>query len=143
VSFAPGQYLTAQRLNRLQSKTYWTQNSANQVAGSYDPIPGTNTSITIETDGATVAFDWTAAVYGTTTAMASLTSVQAVWDVNTAPTFAVALFSNSTERVTAAANWMTTIPTAGTYTFKLKATVATNSTLQIYTTMKVVVTEVA
>lgn len=142
MSFSPGQFITAQRLNRLQPKAYFSQNSAAiTVAGSGD-VGGTPTSITVETNGATAAFVWTASCY-TTGAMASNTNTFARWDVNDSPTFAVVQQSANGDKVTAANVWVTTVPTAGTYTFKLRYTVVANSQLSIYTAMQVMIMEVA
>lgn len=141
MAFAPGQFLTAQRLNRLQSKSYFSQNSGSIGTGSGD-VGGTPISITVETDGATAAFTWTGSCYASG-AMGGNTNTQAWWDVNASPTFALTQLLTNLEKVTSANVWVTTIPTAGTYTFKLKYTVVANSTLSIYTAMMVVITEVA
>jgi hypothetical protein len=82
-------------------------------------------------------------VYNVTGAMASAASTKAVWDVNSSPTFAVVQQSAAADKVTAANFWSTSIPTAGTYTFKLGYTVVTNSTFSIYTAMMVQIMEVA
>lgn len=143
MSFAPGQFITAQRLNRLQPKTYFSQASgAISVVGSGD-VAGTSMSIVVETNGATAAFTWSAAVYGATGAMASNSNTTVAWDVNTSPTFALVQHSAAADKGVAANVWATTIPTAGTYTFKMKYVVATNSVLQIYSAMMVTITEVA
>lgn len=142
MSFSPGQFITAQRLNRLQPAMYWSQCSgAISIVGSGD-VTGTPTSITVQTNGASAAFHWTVAVYATG-AMSANANTQAFWDVNSSPTFALAQHGANGDKTTAAANWLTTIPTAGTYTFKLRYTVVTNSQMQIYTSMLVVISEVA
>lgn len=142
MSFAPGQFITAQRLNRLQTKTYFSQNSAGITVVGSGNVGGTAISITVETDGATAAFTWTASCYATGL-MASNASTFAKWDVNTSPTFAVVQQSANGDKVTAANVWSTTIPTAGTYIFQLGYNVVANSQLSIYTAMMVQIMEVA
>ena len=143
MSFSPGQFITAQRLNRLQPRTYFVQASGttSPVVSNGD-VTGASTSITVETNGAKATFMWTAAVYATG-AMASNTNTQAYWDVNGSPTFALAQWATNGEKGTVANVWDTTISTAGTYTFKLKTSVVANSQLAIYTSMVVMITEVA
>jgi hypothetical protein len=145
MAFSPGQFITAQRLNRLQPKTYWSQASGAVTggAGTAADIAGTPISITVETNGATAAMDWSVAVYATGAMGTGACVVRAFWDVNGAPTFALYDAQATNYRSTVSANWSTSIGTAGTYTFKLNGSVFTNSTLQIYTTLKVVITEVA
>jgi hypothetical protein len=143
MSFAPGQIITAQRLNRLQPKTYFSQASgAISTVGSGD-VTGTAMSITTETNGATAAFTWSGAFYGVTGAMASNANTRVQWDVNASPTFALVQHSAAADKGVAANVWSTVIPTAGTYTFKMIYVVATNSVLQIYSAMMVTITEVA
>jgi hypothetical protein len=145
MSFLPAQIITAQRLNRLQPKTYWSQCSSAITggAGTTQDVAGTSISITTETNGATAAMDWSFANYATGVMSTNATLVRALWDVNAAPTYALYDAQAANYRATCSANWVTTIPTAGTYTFKLQANVFTNATLQVYTTLKVQITEVA
>lgn len=144
MSFSPGQFITAQRLNRLQTKAYFGQNSgAISAVGSGD-VTGTLISITTETNGATACFTWTASVYATGNMLATgNTNTSAFWDVNQSPTFAVGQLTASSEKVTNANVWVTTIPTAGTYTYKLRYSNSTSGTLSIYTALMVQIMEVA
>jgi hypothetical protein len=141
MSFAPGQFLTAQRLNRLQPATYWVQATSGLGASATVDVPGASMSIVIQTNGATAAFDWSYDFRAT--GASGLASCQAFWDVTGSPAFAVARGATSTDGSTAYQNWVTTIPTAGTYTFKLKAVTSTNGGMNVYTALKVVITEVA
>lgn len=142
MSFSPGQFITAARLNRLQPAHYWAQaSSAIGSVGSGD-VAGTSMNITVQTNGATATMIWTAAIYASGL-MSANANTNAVWDVNLAPTYALAQHSANGDKVTASANWTTTIPTAGTYTFKLKYTNVTNASMQIYTTLLVIINEVA
>lgn len=145
MSFAPGQFITAQRLNRLQSKTYWVQASAFMPASaSVVDITGATMPITVETDGATAAFFWSAD-NRSSSIMGNNSSIRAMWDVNGSPNFAV-YRSGVTGTPEAAATfntWATTIPTHGTYTFKLNGATQLNNTFQVYTSLTVIITEVA
>ncbi len=143
MSFLPGQFITAQRLNRLQPKTYHSQASGSVTGVGSGDMAGTPMSITVETNGATASFTWSAAVYATVGAMAANANTTVAWDVNVSPTFAVAQHSGASDKVVAANVWSTTIPTAGTYTFKMRYVNVANSVLQIYCAMTVVITEVA
>lgn len=143
MSFSPGQFITAQRLNRLQTKTYWSAANGTVAASSTNTdIPGTSMNITIETDGATVAINWSTAFYAAGTAPSSNANSRAFWDVNASPHFALAEFRTANEKVVSAQNWMTTITTAGTYAFKIQATTPANFTIAIYSAIMVQVTEV-
>lgn len=149
MSFAPGQFITAQRLNRLQTKWYWSQNSGLQTAtATGSDVPGSAMSIVVETNGATATFVWSAAIYALAS-MAANGNTQAFWDVNGSPVFALAQWQNnatpaSLDKGTVSNNWVTTIPTAGTYTFKLKYTIVSGaSNLSPYTALTVGITEVA
>jgi hypothetical protein len=144
VSFSPGQFITAQRLNRLQPKTYWAQASAFvSTVTSGNAMAGTSMSITVETNGATANFWFTAAVYSTG-AMGAIASTQGQWDVNSSPTFAVVQLVTANEKASAGNHWSTTIPTAGTYTFSLKYNnPSTFSSLSTYCAIMVQIVEVA
>lgn len=143
MSFSPGQFITAQRLNRLQTKTYWAMaNSTLPASSSNVDAPGTSQNITIETDGATVAINWSTAFYAAGTAPAANAHSQAYWDVNASPHFALVEFRTANEKAVSSQNWMTTITTAGTYAFKIVVTTPANFTMATYTSMMVQVTEV-
>lgn len=142
MSFAPGQIITAQRLNRLQPKTYFAQSSgAITVVGSGN-VAGTAQSITVETDGATQSCFWTAAVYATG-AMGSNASTNAKYDLASAPTFALGQYATNGEKGVSANFWSSAVTTAGTYTWQLGYTVVANSQLAVYTSLMVQITEVA
>lgn len=142
MSFSPGQFITAQRLNRLQPKTYWAAASGviTTVATNQD-VTGCTMSITVDTNGATAAFVWHAATYGNTT-MTNACSARVLWDVNASPVLAVGDMRTLSEKGTPGQNWVTTIGTAGTYTFKMQCTIATGGAIQIHTSMTVTISEV-
>lgn len=142
MSFSPGQIITAQRLNRLQSKTYWAQASGAIAGAGSGDVAGTSQSITVQTNGATASFVWTCAAYASG-AMASNANTQAVWDSNGSPTYALCQWTANLQKGTAANVWSTTISTAGTYTFKLSYTNVANCSLATYTALMVTITEVA
>lgn len=143
MAFSPGQFITAQRLNRLQPKTYWAAASGTVAASQAAvDIPGVTLSITVETNGATAEMLWFAHFYNTGVPAAN-SNAQAYWDVNAAPVFALGQGLNVNEKLAASQSWVTTIPTAGTYTFKVKATTSTNTTTPVYCTLDVKITEVA
>jgi hypothetical protein len=142
MSFLPGQIITAQRLNRLQPKTYWSVASGSVSTVSSGNLAGTAISITTETDGATAACSWTAGVYATG-AMASNSSTQAKYDLATAPVFALGQYSANGEKGISANFWSTSIATAGTYTFQLAYSNVANGVVSFYSTLMVVITEVA
>lgn len=143
MTFAPGQFLTAQRLNRLQSTTYWVAASSGLGASaSTVDVPGATMSITTQTNGATAAMFWSCDFR--TTAVTTVASCRPLWDVNGSPVFAVFKSGSATaEGSTAFQTWTTTIPTAGTYTFKLQATTQVGGSMNIYTALTVIITEVA
>ena len=144
MAFAPGQFITAQRLNRLQPKTYWAQASGTfPVSQTTQDIPGTSMSIVVETTGATIACDWSVSVYATGSAATS-SSARAWFGSDSSPVFALSQSTGATgEKASVANSWLTTVPAAGTYTAKLVGTTQSNTTMSNYSSLKVVVTEVA
>lgn len=143
MSFAPGQFITAQRLNRLQTKTYWAQASGTTaVSQSGVDVAGTSIPVTIETDGASVAVSWSIAAYATAVT-GGLVSARAAFGADTSPVFSVAQFSAATEKTSAANFWLDTVSLAGSYTAKIVATTPAQATLSSYTALMVQVTEVA
>jgi hypothetical protein len=142
MAFAPGQFITAQRLNRLQPKTYWAAASGVLAASSTTvDIAGTSIPLTIETDGAQVAFVWSISVYASG-AMASSASARPFLGADGAPIFALGQWAANTEKGSVANVWVATVLTAGSYTAKLVGTTPSTATLSTYTSMMVTVTEV-
>jgi hypothetical protein len=142
MTFSPGQFITAQRLNRLQSRTYWAQASGTTAASGSGDVAGASVPLTIETDGATVAFHWTAAVYATGV-MASNANVRAFIGADGSPVYALSEWKTNAEKGTVGNQWATTVATAGAYTAKLTYTTPALGTLSNYTSMMVTVIEVA
>ena len=142
MSFSPGQFITAQRLNRLQRKSYFGQSSGFITTVSTGDLAGSVMSIAVETNGAIADFWFSAAVYATG-AMTNSGSVKAQWDVNASPTFALGQYSASGEKGVSTNMWSTTITTAGTYTFKLVYNNVANSQLSPYCSLLVQIAEVA
>ena|ERR1700749_781242 len=142
MAFAPGQFITAQRLNRLQSTTYWAQATGAFSATTETAIAGTSLSITVQTNGATANFWWSADFRQATAVSTGQAAVRPYWDVNGAPLFAIGRLATVNDQISTANSWSTTIPTAGTYTFQLRGTMFTNTTLNIYTSLMVEIKEV-
>jgi hypothetical protein len=142
MTFSPGQYLTAQRLNRLQTKTYFGSASGAITTVGSGNVAGTALAITTETDGATVACSWTAAVYATG-AMGNNCNTYVKYDLGSSSVFALAQLTANTEKTTAANFWSAAIATANSYTFQLGYTVTANGSLAVYTSLMVQVMEVA
>jgi hypothetical protein len=143
MSFSPGQFITAQRLNRLQRKSYWSVASGSFTSTSIADIPGTSMSIQVDTDGATADFWWTTDGRAGASAPTAVATVQAFWDVNGSPVYNVWSVRTALSQASTASNWSTTITNAGTYTFKLRGTMQTNISLNIYTSLLVHISEVA
>lgn len=143
MSFSPGQIITAQRLNRLQPKKYWAQCSGAVSTVSSGDLPGTSQSIAVETNGAQVAFWWSCVAYGSGAMGGSGAITRAQWDVNPSPAFSIVQSQTTLEKGTGGQTWLTSIPAAGTYTFKLIYVNVANSTIQIYSSIMTEITEVA
>lgn len=142
MSFLPGQIITAQRLNRLQTKTYWAQSSATISTIGSGNVGGTAISITTETDGATASVSWSTAVYATG-GMSATVSTNAKYDLASSPNFALGQYSASGEKGVSANFWATSVASAGTYTFQLAYNVTSAGQLNSYTAMMVDIKEVA
>jgi len=144
MSFSPGQIITAQRLNRLAPATYWAQASGGVAASSSGvDVPGSSMSITVQTNGATANMWFYGHFYAGASAPTTNGAIQAVWDVNSSPTFGVVDIRTANEKFTGANSWSTSIPAAGTYTFKLKVTTPANVTMPTYSSLLVQIQEVA
>lgn len=142
MSFSPGQIITAQRLNRLQTKNYFSLSSGAITSAGSGNVAGTAISITNETDGAGFAVTFSAAVYATG-AMAANCNTFAKYDLASSSTFALGQWATNGEKGTVANVWSGTIATAGTYTWQLGYTVVANGQLSIYTALMVQIMEVA
>jgi hypothetical protein len=145
MAFAPGQFITAQRLNRLQPKVYWAQASGTfPVSQSLVDIPGAAMSVIVETAGATISIDWSVSVYANASMLASSSASARAWfGSDSSPVYALAQLTANAEKVTIANSWMTTAPTAATYTAKLVGSTPAQATMSNYGSIKVTVYEVA
>jgi hypothetical protein len=143
VAFAPGQFITAQRLNRLQPAVYWAAASGTTpVSSSGVDVAGTSIPITIQTDGAQVDITWAISAYATAVTT-GLASARAVLGADSSPVYSVAQFSAATEKTNSSNTWVTTVATAGSYTAKIVATTPAQITLSVYTSIRCTVYEVA
>jgi hypothetical protein len=142
MAFAPGQFITAQRLNRLQPKTYWAQASGTTAVSQTNvDITGATVAVTVETDGATLRVDWNMTAQATAITGGQV-SARAWIGSDASPVYTVAQFSAATEKAGTYETWMTTVPTAGLYTCKLVGTTPAQATIVSYSTITVTVTEV-
>jgi hypothetical protein len=144
VAFAPGQFITAQRLNRLQTKTYWAAASGTTpVSSAGVDMAGTTIPVTIETAGATVTISWSVSVYATAVTMASSGSARAFFGADSSPNFALFQDSDANAKGSVANFWMTTVAAAGAYNAKLVVTTPAQATMSNYSSILVKVDEVA
>jgi hypothetical protein len=101
--------------------------------------------IVVETAGATIVCDWSVSIYATgnmVTPTNASASARAWFGTDSSPVFALAQFTVAGEKSSASNTWMTTVPTAGTYTAKIVATTPALATMSNYGSIKVVVSEV-
>jgi hypothetical protein len=144
MSFAPGQFITAQRLNRLQSKTYWAAASGTFAASQTAvDVAGTSIPVTIETNGATVAITWVAAIYAGGSAMTTNANARVFIGSDGSPVYALADWRTANDKGTVANVWGATVAAAGATTIKMNATTPANATLSVYTSIMATVHEVA
>ncbi len=142
--FLSGENITAQRLNRLQPKSYWAQASGTVAASSSSvDVPGATATFSTEVAGATAIISWQAAFYFTGVA-GGLASVAPLIDgVTVSPNVALARQQASLDQIQGASSWQTTLAAAGSHTIKLRANTGTNTVVQIYTALQVMILEVA
>ena len=142
MAFSPGQFITAQRLNRLQPATYWAAaNSTVGASATNTDMPGVTMSITVQTSGATAVFSWSTVFYFTAAA-GGIASSRVLWDVNVSPILVATQGPTANEKIQGAQFWQTTIGTAGTYTFKMQVTTPTNTAAQVYSSLLVTIYEI-
>ena len=147
MSFAPGQFITAQRLNRLQNKIYRAKASSalSGVQSSAD-MPGATITFDTETNNAK-AYVWWSCDARQSAATTGQVSCQPILDGATVAD-AFALFqgapgaSSSGEKATVANTMDFTITTAGSHTIKLQLTQTANNQTNIYTSLMIMVEEV-
>lgn len=144
MSFAPGQFITAQRLNRLQPKLYRAVcSSALSGTATNADITGTDISFSTETDGATMRATWSVDARNLGGGGGTQIAVSAYLDTSiSSDVFALFQGSAASERSTIAQTWDTTITTAGAHGIKLRATQSTNNACQIYTNLSIMILEV-
>ncbi len=141
--FLSGEMLVAQRLNRLQPKTYYAIGSGTVVgAASGADVPSATVTFTTETTGATYEAYcvWDIDLTGATTATG--TARLAVDGVQQSP-LAVYGQEVTTDRLTVAQNYSGSLGAAGSHTLKLVASPAASQTIQgVNCSILVKVTEV-
>jgi hypothetical protein len=143
MSFAPGQFITAQRLNRLQPATY-TVEAAGTVAASQTnaDIPGVTQTFTTETDNAEAECTWSVD-WDNSGAQTGTGTSRLLLDGATSSTRFIAWAGEvATDRGIQTQIQQFIIPTAGSHTIKAQATTLANQTIGQYSAMRIVVNEV-
>jgi hypothetical protein len=144
MAFAPGQFITAQRLNRLQPKIDQAICSA-AVTGTATntDITGTNIAFDTETDGAQLRASWTVDARNTAGGGGTQIAVHAYLDTSIlSDDFALFQGSAASERGGVSASWDTTVTTAGSHSIKLRVTQSTNNQVNVYTQLSIMVLEI-
>lgn len=142
MSFSPGQFITAQRLNRLQPHAHWAGASSTVAPSATNAdIPGVTVSIVVETSGALAKISWSTVWYYTGIP-GGLSSSRALWDVNPSPVLAINQDAANGDKGQGSMVWLATITPAGTYTFKVQTTTGTNTTTQVYSALLVEISEI-
>jgi hypothetical protein len=146
MSFAPGQFITAQRLNRLQNKVYRAKcSSALSGVQTDQDIPGATVTFDTETDNAMI-YVWWSCDARQTAATSGQIACKALLDGVASDAFA--LFqgapgaSGAGEKATVANTMDFTAATAGSHTVKLQVTQTANNQTNIYASVMVMVEEV-
>ena len=147
MAFLAGDILTAQRINRLQPKSYPAIKSSGNVAASQSAVdvPGLAQAFTTETNGATVDVWWFVDMLnGTTPPLASVQgSTRAFLDsVTGSDEFTVWTQVTDRGRGQIGNVWTFTVPTAGAHSIKIVATTPANMTINQYSSLKITVNEV-
>lgn len=144
MSFSPGQFITAQRLNRLQPKLYRSVASSALTGGAANlDVPGSEIAFSTEAANATVRAMWNGDARNTGGGGGQQASYSALLDGSvTSDVFSLFQGSAANERSTVGNCWDTTIASAGAHTIKLKVTQGSNQTQQTYTTLQLWVQEV-
>jgi len=142
--FLAGDILTAQRLNRLQPKTYTVKSSGNVAASQTGvDIPGATYTFTTETNGATVDVWFSVDFDNTASPGANVGSVRAFLDGVTGGILFGIYGANITDGRANVANVDSfTVPTAGSHTIKLVVTTPAAMTVNQYTGLKLQVNEI-
>ncbi len=142
MSFAPGQYITAQRLNRLQLTTYDVEASGTVAASQTNAdIPGVTKTFTTETANAKVSCTWTVdwdlsgAQTGTSTSRLLLDGV------TSSTRFHAFGAEVATDRAITSQLQEFIISTVGSHTIKAQVTTLANVTVGQYSAMRIQVTE--
>jgi hypothetical protein len=142
--FVPGDIITAQRLNRLQTATYRAVCTA-VVSGAVTnaDITGTEVPFTTETDNATVEATWSVDARNSGAGGGTQIATSVLLDgATTSDVFALWQGSAASERGNIFNQWIVDIPTAGAHTMKLRVTQSANNQVNVYSNLAVKVYEV-
>lgn len=143
MSFAPGQFITAQRLNRLQDASYVAECSGTVAASQTNAdIPGMTETFTVEADGAEAICSWSVDfdLSGATTSPG--TSRLLLDSVTAGTRILVYAAEVSTDRSLVTSFLSFTGLTAGVHTIKAQATTPANMTVNTQGTLHIRVKEV-
>lgn len=143
MGFLAGEDITAARLNRLQPKQYFAQASGTIPASQTSvDIPGVTVTFTTEMPNAIYTahlvtdFDWDVA---TSALSSSRIKVDGAFPINL---FAVAQMPSNVERATNGQNYRGVLGAAGSHTITSVATTSANNTINVYSSLLVVIYEV-
>jgi hypothetical protein len=143
MAFAPGQYITAQRLNRLQNKTYLAEGGTIAAgAGTNVDIPGVTLTFTSETDNAVAHCFWTVDFTVSAGATPAMTSRLLLDGVTSSTRFIAVVNLTSGERSQPSMEDSFDLGTAGSHTIKAQVTKAANQAVAQYCVLRVEVEEI-
>jgi hypothetical protein len=143
VSFAPGQFITAQRLNRLSPVSYTVEASGTVAASQTNAdIPGVTQTFTTETNNATVDCIWTVDFDLSGASTATATSRLLLDAVTSSTRFIAWAGEVATDRSVTTQLQSFVIPTLGSHTIKAQVTTNANQTVGQYSAMRLTVHEV-
>jgi hypothetical protein len=143
MAFAPGQFITAQRLNRLQNRIYTVEGGTIAAgAGTNVDVPGITQTFTTETNNA-IAHCWWLIDFDLGGAVTSSATSRLLLDGSTGSTRFIAWAGEVvTDRGAVTQMQDFTIPTAGSHTIKAQVTTAANQAIGQYCSMRIEVEEV-
>lgn len=143
MSFAPGQFITAQRLNRLQNQIYTVEGGTIAAgAGTNVDVPGVTETFTTETNNAIAHCLWVIDFDLTGGVTASATSRLLLDAVTSSTRFIVWAGEVTTDRGQVAQVQDFTLPTAGSHTIKAQVTTSALQAIGPYCSLRIEVEEV-
>jgi len=142
MAFAPGQFITAQRLNRLQNRVYFAEGGVLAASSTNADIPSVTLTFTSETDNA-IAHCWWTCDFDLSGAQTGSGTSRLLLDGATSSTRFIAWSGEvATDRGQPANMDSFDLGTAGSHTIKAQATTLANMTVGQYCALRVEVEEV-